>query len=170
MVKSEFKFEIKNYTKHKYKQNYMQIIFCIFLTAVLLLTAIICLIFFKTTEKKVIGAICLLVSPVPLSAYFVWLNLYIKDKLLNTFSKDFVSSFCFYNLYFTHEVTKNGNTQLNRYEYCNLKVFKHKEFFALEYEDKELNIYFDDSVFFEDIVKGDALKLEKTFREQGVLI
>ena len=169
MVKSQFRFEIKNYTKHKYQQNYAQIIFCIFLTVILLFTGIICLVFFKTLEKRIYGIISLILTPIPLVVYNIWIWLYIKKKTETTFSKDFVSTFCFYNLYFTHEVKKNGETEFNRYEYTHLKVSRHKEYFALEYEDKENGIYFDDSVFFENIVKGDDLKLEKTFREQGVL-
>ncbi len=170
MVKSQFKFEIKSYTKHKYKQNSLQIIFCVFLTVILFFTALICLVFFNSIEKKVVGVIGLISTPFPLITYNIWLRLYIKKKTQTTFSKDFVSTFCFYNLYFTHEVTKNGVTELKRYEYANLKASRHKEYFALEYEDKELGIFFDDSIFFENIVKGDELKLEKTFREQGVLM
>lgn len=169
MVKSEFRFQAKKYVKNKYKQNQSQILFCVILTAVLFFTGLFCLVFYKTFEKKIIGIISLILVPFPLVTFNLWLRLYIKNKISKKFGKDFISSFTFYNLYFTHEITKNGITTLNDYKYEFLTVVKHKEYFALTYKDKANKIFFEDSVFFEDIIKGNELKLEKTFRDQHVL-
>ena len=170
MVKSEFKFQTKKYIKNKYKQNKSQFVFCIILTAALLVTGLFCLIFFKTTEKRVIGIISLILLPFPLVTYNLWLQLYIRNKITRRFGNNFISSFTFYNLYFTHEIIKDGEKTETEYKYEHLTVVRHNEFFALEYKDKENKIYFEDSVFFEDITKGDELKLEKYFREQRVLL
>lgn len=169
MVKSQFRFNEKKYTKNKLKQNTIQIFFCCILTAILIICTLICFFKYNSADKKFVGYLCLIAIPIPLTSYLIWLKIYVKHKMKTTFSKDFISTFCFYSLYFTHEITKNGNVCCNKYDYKNLKVWKHKEFFTLEYWDKENKIYFDDFVFFENIIKGDELKLEKTFREQGVL-
>lgn len=170
MVKSEFRFETKKYIKNKYKQNQSQFVFCLILSIILLGTGLFCLLFFHTLEKRVIGIISLVLIPFPIIAYNLWLQLYIKNKISKKFGDNFISSFTFYNLYFTHEIIKDGEKTETEYKYENLKVTRHKEFFALEYKDKVNKIYFEDSVFFEDITKGDDLKLEKYFRDQHVLL
>lgn len=170
MVKSEFVFQTKKYIKNKYKQNKSQFTLCIILTAILFGTGLFCLIFFRNKEKIILGIISLVLTPFPLVTYNFWLRLYIKNKISNKFGNNFISSFTFYNLYFTHEIIKDGISTVTEYKYEHLSVVKHKEFFALDYKDKQNKIYFEDSVFFDDITKGDELKLEKTFREQRVLI